>query len=56
VKCQGDKVTWSHESYPWEPHLDDKDTLERKKIADQQADRSDQQRRRQLERAGRKES
>ena len=56
IRCEGDKVTWSHESYPWEAHLDPKDTLERKKIADQQADRADQQRRRQLERAGRKQS
>jgi 3',5'-cyclic-AMP phosphodiesterase len=56
IRCEGDKVTWSHESYPWEPHLDPKDTLERKKIADQQADRADQQRRRDLERAGRKQS
>jgi 3',5'-cyclic-AMP phosphodiesterase len=56
VRCDGDRVTWSHESYPWQPHLDPKDTLERKKIADQQADRTEQQRLRQLERAGRKQS
>ena len=56
IRCEGDKVTWSHESYPWEAHLDPKDTLERKKIADQQADRAEQQRRRDLERVGRKQS
>jgi hypothetical protein len=56
VRCDEGRVTWSHESYPWEPHLDPKDTLERKKIADQEADRAEQQRRRQLERAGRKQS
>jgi Icc protein len=56
VRCDGDRVTWSHETYPWAPHLDPKDTLERKKIADQEADRAEQQRRRQMERAGRKQS
>ena len=49
-------LTWSHETYPWEPHLDPKDSLERKKIADQLADRAAQQRRRDLECAGRKQS
>jgi 3',5'-cyclic AMP phosphodiesterase CpdA len=54
VRCDGDRVTWSHESYSWEPRLDDKDTLERQKIADWNAERAEQLRRRDLERAGRK--
>jgi hypothetical protein len=49
-------VTWSHESYPWVAQLDPKDTLERKKITDQEAERAEQQRLRQLERAGRKQA
>jgi 3',5'-cyclic AMP phosphodiesterase CpdA len=56
IKCDGDKVTWSHESYPWEPHLDAKDTLERKKIGDWQADHHEQLRLLQRDRAGRKQS
>ncbi len=53
IKCDGDKVTWTHESYPWEPRLDEKDTLERQKIADWNAARAEQERLRNLERAGR---
>ena len=54
VKCEGDKVTWSHEAYPWVAQLDEEDTAERKKIADWEAERAAQRRRRDLERAGRK--
>jgi Icc protein len=53
IRCDGDKVTWSHESYPWVPQLDEKDSVERKKIADQEADLAEQRRLRTLERAGR---
>jgi Icc protein len=56
IKCEGDKVTWSHESYSWEPHLDDRDELERKKIADYQRELENQNRLRTQERAGRKSS
>ena len=56
IKCEGDKVSWSHESYPWEPQLDAKDTLERQKIADWNAARAEQVRLSKLERAGRKPS
>ena len=55
VRCDGDKVTWSHESYPWEPQLDERDELERQKIAAYNRQRENQQRLRQLERAGRKQ-
>jgi 3',5'-cyclic-AMP phosphodiesterase len=51
VRCDGDRVTWSHETYRWEPRLDSQDTLERTKIADQQAARAEQRRLRQRERA-----
>jgi Icc protein len=54
IRCDGNDVTWSHQSYPWEAHLDEKDVVERKKIADYNADRADQQRLRTQERAGRK--
>jgi 3',5'-cyclic-AMP phosphodiesterase len=54
VKCEGDKVAWSHESYDWQPHLDEKDEVERKRIADYQRDQENQQRLRKQERAGRK--
>jgi 3',5'-cyclic AMP phosphodiesterase CpdA len=56
VRCDGDTVTWSHETYPWEPRLDEKDSLERKNIADWEAARAEQQRLRERERAGRKQS
>jgi 3',5'-cyclic AMP phosphodiesterase CpdA len=56
VRCEGDRVTWSHESYPWVARLDEKDSLERKKIADQEAERVEQRRLLRLERAGRKQS
>ncbi len=56
VKCDGDRATWTHESYPWLPHLDPQDTLERKKIAQQAAERAEQRRLRDLERAGRERS
>jgi 3',5'-cyclic AMP phosphodiesterase CpdA len=54
LRCEGDKVTWSHQSYAWEPHLDPRDDLERRRIADQQAERAEQQRLRQVERTGKK--
>lgn len=54
VRCAGDQVTWSHETYGWEPKLDPQDTLERKKIADQDAERAEQKRLRAVERAGKK--
>jgi len=56
VRCEGDKVTWSHESYPWEAHLEAKEAVERKRIAEQQAKRAEQKRLLALERAGRKQS
>jgi 3',5'-cyclic AMP phosphodiesterase CpdA len=55
LRCEGDRVTWSHESFPWKPRLDPQDTVERKKIADQEADRANQQRLRDQERAPRKQ-
>lgn len=56
VTCAGDQVTWTHETYPWTPQLDPQDSLERQKIAEQAADRAEQARLRDLERAGRKRS
>lgn len=53
LRCEGDHVTWAHETYPWEPQLDPQDTLERKKIADEQAARAEQHRLRELESRGR---
>lgn len=54
VRCEGDRVTWTHESYPWQAQLDPQDTLEQEKIAELQAFRAEQDRLRDLERAGRK--
>jgi 3',5'-cyclic AMP phosphodiesterase CpdA len=56
LRCEGDNVTWLHEKYPWKPHLDPQDTLERQKIADWERERVAQQRLRKRERAGRKRS
>ncbi len=56
VHCHGDEVTWTHESYPWQPHLDPEDTVERQKIAEQKAEVANQCRLRDLERAGPKQS
>jgi 3',5'-cyclic-AMP phosphodiesterase len=55
VRCDGDRVTWTHESYPWQAQLDPQDKLERQKIADQAAARAEQNRLRDVERAGRKQ-
>lgn len=30
--CEGDQLRWERISFPWEPHLEPEDTLERKKI------------------------
>ncbi|HOJ53829.1 MAG: metallophosphoesterase [Phycisphaerae bacterium] len=34
-RCEGEKLTWEHKTYEWEPRLDPADTLERKRIAEQ---------------------
>jgi hypothetical protein len=47
-------VTWSHENFGWKPRLDPQDALERQKIAEQEAERAEQQRLLKLEREGRK--
>ena len=52
--CQGNRLTWQHVQFPWEPHLEPDDTLERKKIAQQRAFRQEQERLLQRERAGTK--
>lgn len=51
-RCDGDRLSWEHVEYPWEPHLEDADSLERKKIAEQEAFRQEQQRLLEKERAG----
>jgi hypothetical protein len=53
VRCEGDRVSWTHESYPWEARLDPQDTVERQRIAEQEAARAEQRRLRRLERTGR---
>ncbi|MCC6493002.1 MAG: metallophosphoesterase [Pirellulales bacterium] len=54
VRCAGDQVSWTHETFPWEARLDPQDALERERIAEQEAERAKQRRLRELERAGRK--
>lgn len=51
-RCQGDELSWEHVEYPWEPHLEESDTLERKKIAEQKAFRQEQQRLLEAEQTG----
>ncbi len=51
-RCDGDKLTWEHVEYPWEPQLEEADTLERKKTAELEAFRREQQRLLEKERAG----
>lgn len=51
-RCDGDKLTWEHVEFPWEPHLEETDVHERKKIADFEAFRQEQQRLLEKERAG----
>jgi 3',5'-cyclic AMP phosphodiesterase CpdA len=53
VRCDGDRASWSHETFRWEPRLDPQDNLERERIAEQKSERLEQRRLRQLERAGR---
>jgi hypothetical protein len=52
--CSGDGLAWEHRTFPWEPRLEEKDELERKKIAEQEAERAEQRRLLELERARRK--
>ncbi len=51
-RCSGENLTWKHHVFPWKPHLDPQDTLERKKIAEQAAFEREQHRLLELERAG----
>ncbi len=54
-RCRGEALSWTHHVFPWEPHLDPEDTLERKKIAEQRAFEQEQRRLLERERAGRRE-
>jgi 3',5'-cyclic AMP phosphodiesterase CpdA len=56
LRCEGDRVTWAHETFRWEPQLDPQDTLERTRIAEHEAARVEQQRLRKRERAGHRQS
>lgn len=51
-RCDGDKLSWEHVEFPWEPQLEEADTLERKKLDEFQAFRREQQRLLEKERAG----
>lgn len=53
VRCAGDRVSWTHETFRWEPRLDPQDAVERQRIAEQQAERIEQLRLRDLEQASR---
>ncbi len=50
--CRGDQFSWTHHVFPWEPHLEPDDDLERKKIAEQKAFEQEQRRLLERERAG----
>ena len=51
--CRNDQLTWQHVTYPWVPHLEEADSLERKRTTEYQAEQEEQQRLLALERAGR---
>jgi 3',5'-cyclic AMP phosphodiesterase CpdA len=51
-RCEGDRLSWSHHSFDWKPHLEPGDDLERKLIAEQDAFVREQERLLVLERAG----
>jgi Icc protein len=53
--CRGEMLTWEHHTFPWEAHLEPEDDLERRKIAEHHAAIAEQQRLRDLERAGRRD-
>lgn len=42
--CKGEHLSWKHLSYPWEPQLENADTLERERQAAFDAEKSEQQR------------
>jgi 3',5'-cyclic AMP phosphodiesterase CpdA len=50
--CNGDQLTWEHKLFPWEPHLEPEDTLERERISEQQAFEAEQRRLLARDRAG----
>jgi Icc protein len=51
-RCRGDQLSWTHHVFPWEPHLQPEDDLERTKIAEQEAFEEEQRRLLERERAG----
>ncbi|HNT35596.1 MAG TPA: metallophosphoesterase [bacterium] len=42
--CKGTQMSWKHLSYPWEPRLEDADTLERERQATYDAEKVEQER------------
>ncbi|HRX87024.1 MAG TPA: hypothetical protein P5572_18525 [Phycisphaerae bacterium] len=50
--CRGDDLTWEHRTFPWEPHLESADNLERRKIAEYAAEQQHQRELALKERAG----
>ena len=49
-RCRGDELSWTHRTFDWAAQLEPEDELERKKTAEQAAQRSDQRRLRARER------
>jgi hypothetical protein len=52
-RCRGRQLNWEHRQFPWEPHLEPEDELERRKIAEQRAAEQRQRALRRRERGGR---
>ncbi|MBN2447398.1 MAG: metallophosphoesterase [Phycisphaerae bacterium] len=50
--CTADNLAWSHRVFPWAPHLEPGDDLERTRIAEREAFEAEQKRLREMERAG----
>ncbi|MHC4611723.1 MAG: metallophosphoesterase family protein, partial [Planctomycetota bacterium] len=51
-RCEGDRLSWTHHVFPWQPHLEPDDDLERGKIAEHRAFQAAQRLLLQRERAG----
>lgn len=44
LHCRGEELTWDYQFFGWQPRLDAKDDLERKRIAEQEAAKAEEKR------------
>ena len=52
-RCRGEELSWEQRAFPWEPHLEPEDELERKKLGARRAFKELQRQLRERERGGR---